>query len=108
MSRVRVAPGIGSPVWWAPKAVGLQVTAMANGSVVAQGGPIVRNVRGREVPRWTLSIPTPELKWDPDLGLFIVGSGQTPVVTRSGIVLCPEPVAVSGQMRGSFAPNTEA
>ena len=98
-------PYVGSAVWWAPKRVGCVITAIRDTLVTFQGGEIIRNRRGREVPRWTVQVEVKHLRWDAELGMFFVGRGPKPR-TQGGIVLTPEPLALSGTTRGSFAPHS--
>lgn len=104
---VTKAPMIGDPVWYAPKRVGCMVIRVNVGqnSVVFRGGPVVKNKRGREVPRWTIQTRITNLRWNPHTKMFNVGEGPTPKVVR-GQVVYPDPVAMSGQAQGSFAITT--
>lgn len=96
-------PLVGDPVWWAPKQIGCVVTAIEpNGNVVFQGGEIVKNSRGRQIPRWTVAAGCSTYLWDESLQMWIVGQGVTPKEVR-GAILKPSPVQLSGQAAGSFA-----
>lgn len=96
-------PGVGDQVWWAPKQLGCIVTARdLNGNFTFQGGEIVRNKRGREVPRWTVMAGLDSAKWDESSKMWIVGEGPAPKNVR-GVVIVPTPVVVSGQSKGGFA-----
>ena len=100
----RRTPLVGDPVWWAPKRAQCVVTEThGDGSFVFQGGEIVKNKRGRQVPRWTVAARHAGATWKPDLGIWIVGEGPTPKRGRDHTVVYPEPVAMSGTSRGSFA-----
>lgn len=99
---VRV-PRIGDQVWWAPKGVGGVVTARyTNGNIIFQGGEIVKNKKGREVPRWTVAAGVNTYVWNADIAMWVVGQGRLPKSAR-GVIVTPDPVAVSGALKGSFA-----
>lgn len=94
---------LGSPVWWRPKSVGLSVQHIySDGSVLLQGGPIVRNKSGREVPRWSVATLERNLKWHADINMWSLGQGPLPKNVR-GQVITPDPVYLSGVAQGSFA-----
>lgn len=96
-------PKIGEAVWWAPKGVGCVITdVLSNGNVVFQGGPVVRNKRGRQVPQWTVATGGETPQWDESIQMWIVGQGPLPKNTR-GTIITPDPVALSGKSVGSFA-----
>ena len=99
----RKRPTVGDPVWWASKAVGAHVTEIyGDGSVVFQGGEIVKNSQGREVPRWTVATVPDEMVWNHTLDCWVVGSGPLPRSVR-GVIIYPKPVLLSGKATGSFA-----
>lgn len=94
-------PAIGDPVWWAPKEVKAVITAVSpSGGFVFQGGEIVRNAKGRELPRWTVAAAVNAYIWN-DAGFWQVGQGRLPRKVGEQVVY-PEPVAVSGKATGSF------
>lgn len=96
-------PQVGDPVWWAPKQVGCVITARhPDGSMTFQGGEIVKNVKGRQVPRWTAMTGRSTYLWDARLRTWVVGQGPIPKIVR-GLVVQPQPVALSGSAQGSFA-----
>lgn len=101
-------PAVGDPVWWAPKQVGCVVTKVYGdngGRIQFQGGPIVKNNRGRQLPRFTVETVGGGARWDTRLEMWVVGQGPRP--RRAGeLILLPDPVLISGQRRGSFATNT--
>lgn len=113
---------VGDRVWWAAKRQGFVVTEVCpDSSFVAQGGPIIRNRKGREVPRWTLMSVQREATWRPDVGCWVVGQGPQPKVARGRIVgpdgkvldggvqvINPRPLSVSGHVKGTFAVGTDA
>ena len=103
---VTKVPQIGEAVWWAPKGVGCHVTAVkANGNTIFQGGEIVTNANGREVPRWTVAAGVDAFVFDNNLGMWIVGQGPRPKRVRETIIT-PDAVALSGKAKGSFAVKT--
>lgn len=94
---------VGDPVWWAPKFARCVVTEVnSDGSFVFQGGPVVTNSRGREVPRWTVAATQKGIKWN-ELGFWQVGEGQLPKMGKDHQIVYPDPVALSGRGVGSFA-----
>lgn len=98
-------PAVGDPVWYAPKQVGCSVTKVYGdhgGRIQFQGGPIIKNKRGRQFPRYTVETKGGGAVWNTQLEMWIVGQGPRPR-THGGIVLLPEPVLVTGSRRGSFA-----
>ena len=103
-------PTVGDRVWWAPKQIGAVITeAFADGSFVFQGGPIVRNAKDREGPRWTVSSSYTTRRqvrefseergvefeevwkrathWRSDLGMWVVGHGPMPKRARDRVVM---------------------
>lgn len=99
-------PQVGESVWWAPKGVGCQVTSVEpNGNVIFQGGEIVTNSNGREMPRWTVAAKVDAFVFDQNLGMWVVGQGPRPKRVRETIVT-PEAVVLSGKAKGSFAVKT--
>ena len=96
-------PQPGEAVWWAPKQLGAIVTSLnADGSFTFQGGELVKNSKGRLLPRWTVMAGADTVYYDPSVKMWICGQGKLPHAVR-GIVLMPEPVQLSGEARGSFA-----
>jgi hypothetical protein len=104
---IRRVPGVGDAVYWAKKEVGLQITrlfANPRGEMIAelQGGAIIKNKTGRQVPRWTVQSKVKYMKWDADLGMWFVGQGPRPRAVN-GIIILPDAVVMSGTSKGSFA-----
>lgn len=95
-------PLLGDLVYWAPKKVRGIVSGREGNVIIFQGGEIIQNKRGREVPRWTVSSRSENFVRRDDLGLWIIGQGETPKLVN-GVVVYPEPVALSGSSVGSFA-----
>ena len=96
-------PAAGELVWWASKQIGCTVTKVStNGILTFQGGEIIKNKKGRQVPRWTVQSRIENATFDPATQYWIVGEGLTPKVIR-GVVVTPKPVSVSGYAQGSFA-----
>lgn len=96
-------PSAGEKVWYAPKRCGMLVTRLrTDGMVIFQGGPIVKNKRGRQTPRWTVQARATDGVWRPDLDMWIFGEGPTPRNVR-GQVVYPDPVQITGKAQGSFA-----
>ena len=99
-------PAVGESVWWAAKGVGCQVTHVRNdGMFIFQGGEIITNANGREVPRWTVAARLDAGKFDPSLGMWVVGQGPRPKRVRETIIT-PDAVVLSGKSKGSFAVKT--
>lgn len=85
-------PKVGDPVWWAPKQAKCTVTKVeSDGSLLFQGGPLVRRPSGKVVPRWTVATVAEECRWDPQTEVWVVGQGPTPKDVR-GTVIMPQPV----------------
>jgi hypothetical protein len=108
-------PSVGDSVWWAPKGVGGEVRSVqTNGMVSLTAGPLVKNKKGRQVPRWTVQANAKSFVWRGDLNCWILGQGPHPKVVRGEIknpkghqIVRPTPVQMSGQAKGSFATNTK-
>lgn len=98
-------PAVGDPIWYAKKQVGCQITRVFDdngGRVEFAGGPIIKNARGRQLPRYTVWTRGGGLTWNVHLGMWIFGSGPRP--RRHGeLVLLPKPVLITGVGQGSFA-----
>jgi hypothetical protein len=100
---VSKVPNVGDPVWWASKQLGCIVTELqGNGTVIFQGGEIVKNGKGREVPRWTVATFATNAVWNGTIHMWVVGEGPAPKDVR-GTVITPDSVLLSGVGKGSFA-----
>jgi len=120
---VRV-PAVGDPLWWCTKREKCVVTEVhPDGSFNFSGGPVIKNKRGRQVPRWSVAakfytdqelralseqrgVSYAKLKraathWH-ERGFWVVGTGPTPKYGR-GQLIYPKPVLMSGRAQGSFA-----
>lgn len=94
-------PKIGDPVWWAARGISGVITEQSpSGGFIFQGGNIVKNRKGREVPRWTVAASVKSYVWN-DGGFWVVGKGPIPKEVR-GLVVYPKPVLASGKAVGSF------
>lgn len=95
-------PEVGDPVWYGTKMCGCIITTIKDGAVLFQGGPIIKNRKGREVPRWTVVVRESTLSWNPEAGWWVYGQPSIGTVPE-GIVVRPVPAALSGTNRGTFA-----
>lgn len=96
-------PAVGERVWFAKKRFGGVVTeANSDGSIVVQGGPIIRNSKGRQIPQFTTAAHSKDCVWNPATSMWVHGKGPTPKNVR-GQVIRPEPIQASGRPTGSFA-----
>jgi hypothetical protein len=100
----RPVPRLGDPVWWAPMRLGCQITEVRGPEVIFQGGELVTNTQGRQVPRWTVMTTVEHMTFDPGISMWIVGQGEVPKDIR-GQVVRPTPVVLSAAT-GSFAKGT--
>jgi hypothetical protein len=98
-------PAVGDPVWWAPKQVGCQVTRVYGdklGRIQFQGGPIIKNSRGHQFPKYCVETKGGGVTWNVHLEMWMVGRGPRPR-RQGGIILLPEPCLITGKGHGSFA-----
>lgn len=94
-------PSVGDAVWWAPKEEKCVVSKVElDGSLIFQGGPLVKRPSGKVTPRWTVATAADACRWHEGLGAWIVGEG--PVPKKPGeIVVQPSPVNTSvGTQKG--------
>lgn len=91
VSALRV-PKVGDLVWWAAKQVGCQLTKVEwDGSLIFQGGRLIKRASGKVVPEWTVATHPSSLEWDPANNWWVCGQGPIP---RRGTVITPEPTNI--------------